>query len=170
MLTWFLLCYSLTAHFKYVTVSRGNRSRPENKERLGFDWVCNADCLHCCFLSLLSALSTICLLSPFTLTAYRETDGVLVITPAVWSVLSAIVHGTMANQGLQKGGKTCMKEGKGEGRGNSDHPIVKMWIMLRWNKAFISPGWLAEDLPKHLTDILQTSCLHLYSKQILTVF
>lgn len=66
-------------------------------------------------LSLLSALSPICRLAPFTPVASRETDGVLVITPAVWSALSAIVHGTMANQGLQKEGKTCMKEGRRRG-------------------------------------------------------
>lgn len=63
-------------------------------------------------LNLLSALSTICRLAPFTPVAYRGTDGVLVITPAVWSVRNPIVHGTMANQGLQTEGKTCMKEGR----------------------------------------------------------
>lgn len=63
-------------------------------------------------MSLVSALSTICWLAPFS---RAETDGVLVITPAVWSALGAIVRGTMANQGLQKGGMTCMNEGRRRG-------------------------------------------------------
>lgn len=106
-------------------VSKGNGTRRTRKAIWGSILIeCVTLPAALLLLSLLSALSTICRLAPFTLAAYRETDGVLVITPAVWSALSSIVHRTMANQGLQKEGKMCMKEGRRKGL-NSDH--MQLW-------------------------------------------